>query len=152
MQRVVALCGPPRLNFWTDTRNWATIAFCMCFEAVVSSFYWDGQVCRADCQGGAPSETPRGSWASSVFDLRNSEADPLLPSLLERTPPEELDRRNALVRQESRHDALFELYPCQDEVCALPLFFVCHCSRTPTGAPHQIGLSERRSSNSPNLG
>ncbi|EEC08577.1 signal recognition particle receptor, putative, partial [Ixodes scapularis] len=72
-------------------------------------------VCRADCQGGAPSETPRGSWASSVFDLRNSEADPLLPSLLERTPPEELDRRNALVRQESRHDALFELYPCQDE-------------------------------------
>ncbi|XP_040062759.1 dedicator of cytokinesis protein 7 isoform X2 [Ixodes scapularis] len=75
----------------------------------------DVPVCRADCQGGAPSETPRGSWASSVFDLRNSEADPLLPSLLERTPPEELDRRNALVRQESRHDALFELYPCQDE-------------------------------------
>lgn len=116
-----------------------TGALCMGSEAVVSSFSWDGQVCRAE--GGAPSETPRGSWASSVFDLRNSEADPLLPSLLERTPPEELDRRNALLRQESRHDALFELYPCQDEVCAL--FFVCHCSRTPTGAPYQMGLLER---------
>ncbi|CAN8028774.1 unnamed protein product, partial [Ixodes persulcatus] len=108
-------CGPPCLIFSPHPCSWATGAFCMGFEAVVSSFYWDGQVCRADSQGGAPSETPRGSWASSVFDLRNSEADPLLPSLLERTPPEELDRRNALLRQESRHDALFELYPCQDE-------------------------------------
>lgn len=60
-------------------------------------------------------ETPRGSWASSVFDLRNSAADPLVPSLLERTPPEELDRRNAAQRLERRHDALFDLYPHQDE-------------------------------------
>ncbi|XP_075527914.1 dedicator of cytokinesis isoform X1 [Dermacentor variabilis] len=60
-------------------------------------------------------ETPRGSWASSVFDLRNSAADPLVPSLLERTPPEELDHRNAAQRLERRHDALFELYPLQDE-------------------------------------
>ncbi|KAL3252390.1 hypothetical protein MRX96_017703 [Rhipicephalus microplus] len=60
-------------------------------------------------------ETPRGSWASSVFDLRNSAADPLVPALLERTPPEELDRRNAAQRLERRHDALFELYPLQDE-------------------------------------
>ncbi|KAH9366287.1 hypothetical protein HPB48_010298 [Haemaphysalis longicornis] len=61
-------------------------------------------------------ETPRGSWASSVFDLRNSAADPLVPSLLERTPPDELDRRNAAQRLERRHDALFDLYPHQDEV------------------------------------
>ncbi|KAK8766565.1 hypothetical protein V5799_006661 [Amblyomma americanum] len=60
-------------------------------------------------------ETPRGSWASSVFDLRNSAADPLVPSLLERTPPDELDRRNAAQRLEKRHDALFELYPQQEE-------------------------------------
>ncbi|CAJ0935736.1 unnamed protein product, partial [Ranitomeya imitator] len=39
-------------------------------------------------------ETPRGSWASSIFDLKNSAPDPLLANLLDRAPPEEMDRIN----------------------------------------------------------
>ena len=48
------------------------------------------------------SDTPRGSWASSEFDLRNSVADPLLPSLLTRTPQETIDDNNYHARQENR--------------------------------------------------
>ncbi|XP_067118403.1 dedicator of cytokinesis protein 7 isoform X1 [Centruroides vittatus] len=60
-------------------------------------------------------DTPRGSWASSVFDLRNSQADQLIPSLLDHIPAEELDRTNATHRLENRQDAIFALYPSQDE-------------------------------------
>lgn len=48
------------------------------------------------------SDTPRGSWASSVFDLRNSVADPLLPSLLSRIPLDTVDNNNQQSRQENR--------------------------------------------------
>ncbi|XP_063863721.1 dedicator of cytokinesis protein 7-like isoform X4 [Scylla paramamosain] len=61
------------------------------------------------------SDTPRGSWASSVFDLRNSVADPLLPSLLTRIPLDTVDTNNQQARQENRQDSLFVLYPPQDE-------------------------------------
>lgn len=50
-------------------------------------------------------DTPRGSWAS--FDLRNSVSDPLIPSLLERVPPETIDQLNEVRRQEERQVCLF---------------------------------------------
>ncbi|XP_066563985.1 dedicator of cytokinesis protein 7 isoform X4 [Amia ocellicauda] len=60
-------------------------------------------------------DTPRGSWASSIFDLKNSSPDCLLPSLLDRSPPEDMDRRNAEQRTERRHPDLLGLYPAPDE-------------------------------------
>ncbi|XP_074640781.1 dedicator of cytokinesis protein 7-like [Tubulanus polymorphus] len=60
-------------------------------------------------------DTPRGSWASSIFDLRNSQADPLLPNLLDRIPPDKVDQYNAEERQMERHKELFPLFPPQDE-------------------------------------
>ncbi|XP_073478725.1 dedicator of cytokinesis protein 6 isoform X7 [Aquarana catesbeiana] len=63
----------------------------------------------------AMDETPRGSWASSIFDLKNSSPDPILPGLLERTPPEEVDRMNDEQRRENRHHHILALYPSPDE-------------------------------------
>uniref|UniRef100_A0A8C2KSE2 Dedicator of cytokinesis 6 n=1 Tax=Cyprinus carpio TaxID=7962 RepID=A0A8C2KSE2_CYPCA len=70
-------------------------------------------------------DTPRGSWASSIFDLKNSTPDALLPSVLERTAAEDMDRRNAENRQQCRHADLLGLYPVPDEDeaierCAIP--------------------------------
>lgn len=62
-------------------------------------------------------ETPRGSWASSIFDLKNSTPDALLPSVLERTALEDMDHRNTEARQQGRHSDLLGLYPPPDEVC-----------------------------------
>lgn len=62
-------------------------------------------------------ETPRGSWASSIFDLKNSSPDALLPSVLEHTAPEDMDRRNTEARLQGRHSDLLGLYPPPDEVC-----------------------------------
>ncbi|KAJ3598723.1 hypothetical protein NHX12_000666 [Muraenolepis orangiensis] len=39
-------------------------------------------------------DTPRGSWASSIFDLKNSSPDVLLPSVQDRAAVEDMDRRN----------------------------------------------------------
>uniref|UniRef100_A0A4X2KT50 Dedicator of cytokinesis 6 n=1 Tax=Vombatus ursinus TaxID=29139 RepID=A0A4X2KT50_VOMUR len=61
-------------------------------------------------------DTPRGSWASNIFDLKNSAADSLLPSLLERTAPDEIDRRNEELRRQNRPRDLLALYPAPDEV------------------------------------
>lgn len=61
-------------------------------------------------------DTPRGSWASSIFDLRNSQADSLLPSLLEHTAQEALDQQAQEQRQMNRQEALFSLYQQQHEV------------------------------------
>ncbi|KAM3925869.1 dedicator of cytokinesis protein 6 isoform 3-T3 [Leptodactylus fuscus] len=60
-------------------------------------------------------ETPRGSWASSIFDLKNSAPDPLLTNLLDRTLPEEIDRINEEQRRENRHPHILALYPAPDE-------------------------------------
>uniref|UniRef100_A0A672RE70 Dedicator of cytokinesis 6 n=1 Tax=Sinocyclocheilus grahami TaxID=75366 RepID=A0A672RE70_SINGR len=60
-------------------------------------------------------DTPRGSWASSIFDLKNSTPDALLPSVLERTAAEDMDRRNTENRQQCRHTDLLGLYPAPDE-------------------------------------
>lgn len=70
-------------------------------------------------------DTPRGSWASSIFDLRTSAADPLLLALLEPTPVEEVDRRNEELRKENRPPELLALFPIPDEDeaverCTLP--------------------------------
>uniref|UniRef100_A0AAY4C7T2 Dedicator of cytokinesis 6 n=1 Tax=Denticeps clupeoides TaxID=299321 RepID=A0AAY4C7T2_9TELE len=60
-------------------------------------------------------DTPRGSWASSIFDLKNSSPDALLPSVLERAASEDMDRRNADARQQGRHPDLLGLFPAPDE-------------------------------------
>lgn len=70
------------------------------------------------------SETPRGSWASSIFDLKQSQADAQLPNLFDRVSQEEVDRNNEIQRQQHRQDTVFSLYPAQDEV--IPLF-QAHC-------------------------
>ncbi|XP_059178065.1 dedicator of cytokinesis protein 7-like isoform X2 [Physella acuta] len=60
-------------------------------------------------------ETPRGSWASSIFDLKQSQADTLLPNLFDRITYDEVDRNNENIRQQNRYDNIFSLYPPQDE-------------------------------------
>uniref|UniRef100_A0A2I3GCR6 Dedicator of cytokinesis 7 n=1 Tax=Nomascus leucogenys TaxID=61853 RepID=A0A2I3GCR6_NOMLE len=60
-------------------------------------------------------DTPRGSWACSIFDLKNSLPDALLPNLLDRTPNEEIDRQNDDQRKSNRHKELFALHPSPDE-------------------------------------
>ncbi|XP_052826042.1 dedicator of cytokinesis protein 7 isoform X2 [Octopus bimaculoides] len=60
-------------------------------------------------------ETPRGSWASSIFDLKQSQADRLVEPILERIPAEEVDRNNESQRKQCRQNSLFSLYPSQDE-------------------------------------
>ncbi|XP_054984362.1 dedicator of cytokinesis protein 6 isoform X4 [Sorex araneus] len=64
---------------------------------------------------GSPEDTPRSSGASGIFDLRNLAADSLLPCLLERAAPEEVDRRNETLRRQQRPRALLTLYPAPDE-------------------------------------
>uniref|UniRef100_A0A7N4NQG1 Dedicator of cytokinesis 7 n=2 Tax=Sarcophilus harrisii TaxID=9305 RepID=A0A7N4NQG1_SARHA len=60
-------------------------------------------------------DTPRGSWACSIFDLKNSLPDALLPSLLDRTPNEDIDHQNDDQRKSNRHKELFALHPAPDE-------------------------------------
>ncbi|XP_046704166.1 dedicator of cytokinesis protein 7 isoform X20 [Silurus meridionalis] len=60
-------------------------------------------------------DTPRGSWACSIFDLKNSQPDSLLPHLLDRVPNEEIDRHNEEQRKAKRHRELFALHPALDE-------------------------------------
>ncbi|KAI1892107.1 hypothetical protein AGOR_G00150560 [Albula goreensis] len=60
-------------------------------------------------------DTPRGSWACSIFDLKNSLPDALLPHLLDRAPNEEIDRHNEEQRKSHRHRELFALHPALDE-------------------------------------
>uniref|UniRef100_A0AAQ4RHX2 Dedicator of cytokinesis 6 n=1 Tax=Gasterosteus aculeatus aculeatus TaxID=481459 RepID=A0AAQ4RHX2_GASAC len=79
-------------------------------------------------------ETPRGSWASSIFDLKNSSPDALLPSVLERAAAEEMDRRNTEARLQGRHSALLGLYPPPDEDeaverCSVPEVPKEHCGQ-----------------------
>uniref|UniRef100_A0A8D2MTQ6 Dedicator of cytokinesis 7 n=1 Tax=Zonotrichia albicollis TaxID=44394 RepID=A0A8D2MTQ6_ZONAL len=54
-------------------------------------------------------------WACSIFDLKNSQPDALLPNLLDRTPNEEIDHHNEDQRKSGRHKELFALHPAPDE-------------------------------------
>ncbi|XP_076463063.1 dedicator of cytokinesis protein 7-like isoform X1 [Babylonia areolata] len=60
-------------------------------------------------------DTPRGSWASSIFDLKQSQADALLPNLFDRATYDEVDRNNDTQRQQNRQDSIFSLYPLSEE-------------------------------------
>ncbi|XP_056388862.1 dedicator of cytokinesis protein 7 isoform X16 [Hyla sarda] len=60
-------------------------------------------------------DTPRGSWACSIFDLKNSLPDALLSNLLDRSPNEEIDHQNEHQRKSHRHKEIFALHPAQDE-------------------------------------
>ncbi|KAL0992883.1 hypothetical protein UPYG_G00100510 [Umbra pygmaea] len=77
-------------------------------------------------------DTPRGSWASSIFDLKNSSPDALLPSVLERTAADEMDQHNAEARLRGRHPDLLGLFPPPDEDeaverCSIPEVPREHC-------------------------
>lgn len=61
-------------------------------------------------------DTPRGSWASSIFDLKQSQADVLLPNLFEQMSYEQVDKQNEDQRQQHRLDSLFSMYEIPDEV------------------------------------
>ncbi|XP_077590257.1 dedicator of cytokinesis protein 7 isoform X1 [Stigmatopora nigra] len=79
-------------------------------------------------------ETPRGSWANSIFDLRNSAPDVLLRSVLERTGAEDMDCRNTEARLQERHGDLLGLYlpPDEDEAverCSVPEVPKEHCGQ-----------------------
>uniref|UniRef100_A0A669CEW2 Dedicator of cytokinesis 6 n=1 Tax=Oreochromis niloticus TaxID=8128 RepID=A0A669CEW2_ORENI len=79
-------------------------------------------------------ETPRGSWASSIFDLKNSSPDALLPTVLEQTAAEDMDHRNTEARQQGRHNDLLGLFPPPDEDeaverCSLPEVPKEHCGQ-----------------------
>uniref|UniRef100_A0A671SWQ2 Dedicator of cytokinesis protein 7-like n=1 Tax=Sinocyclocheilus anshuiensis TaxID=1608454 RepID=A0A671SWQ2_9TELE len=54
-------------------------------------------------------------WACSIFDLKNSQPDALLPHLLDRVPNEEIDHHNEDQRKSNRHRELFALHPALDE-------------------------------------
>nr|XP_022315801.1 dedicator of cytokinesis protein 7-like isoform X2 [Crassostrea virginica] len=58
---------------------------------------------------------PRGSWASSIFDLKSSQGDQLLPHLFDQVSYEQIDEENKKSRQENREDTLFSLYPGEEE-------------------------------------
>ncbi|TNN37113.1 Dedicator of cytokinesis protein 7 [Liparis tanakae] len=58
---------------------------------------------------------PKQVWACSIFDLKNSLPDALLPHLLDRAPNEEIDRHNEEHRKANRHRELFALHPALDE-------------------------------------
>ncbi|XP_048256489.1 dedicator of cytokinesis protein 7-like isoform X1 [Haliotis rufescens] len=60
-------------------------------------------------------ETPRGSWASSIFDLKQSQADALLPNLFQRMSYDDVDHNNENQRQQNRQDNIFSLFPPQEE-------------------------------------
>ena len=60
--------------------------------------------------------TPRSSWASSIFDLKNSEMDELLPRLLEHIPNTEQDEINTDTRRNNRNHYLYRLYPPLEDV------------------------------------
>ncbi|XP_010898348.2 dedicator of cytokinesis protein 7 isoform X3 [Esox lucius] len=79
-------------------------------------------------------DTPRGSWASSIFDLKSSSPDALLPSVLEPTAADDMDRRNAEARLQGRHRDLLGLFspPDEDEAverCSLPEVPKEHCGQ-----------------------
>ena len=60
------------------------------------------------------STTPRGSWASAIYDLESTESDDLLKHVLDRSvSAEEQDKRNEGDRAEERHQSIFSLYPMQ---------------------------------------
>ncbi|XP_057299405.1 dedicator of cytokinesis protein 7-like isoform X1 [Hydractinia symbiolongicarpus] len=60
-------------------------------------------------------ETPRGSWASSIFDLQSCQPDPLLESLLDNTDIEEIDSQNEVLRDKNRVPSIFSIFSPQEE-------------------------------------
>lgn len=112
---------PCRLDVYVNTLR-RTGACSWCSVLAHSLLQDDSQHCS-----GSPEDTPRSSGASGVFSLRNLAADSLLPTLLERAAPEDVDRRNEALRRQHRAPALLTLYPAPDEVGAL---WLAHCPQT----------------------
>uniref|UniRef100_A0A8C5KBC0 Dedicator of cytokinesis C/D N-terminal domain-containing protein n=1 Tax=Jaculus jaculus TaxID=51337 RepID=A0A8C5KBC0_JACJA len=67
------------------------------------------------CLSSSLNDTPRGSWAFSIFSLKNSLPDALLPNLLDQTPNEEIDHQNDDQRKSNCHEELFGLHLSPDE-------------------------------------
>ncbi|XP_040585899.1 dedicator of cytokinesis protein 6 isoform X2 [Mesocricetus auratus] len=100
---------------------------CQVFEQDTSGDERMGPEDMDDSQhcSGSPEDTPRNSGASGIFSLKNLASDSLLPALLERAAPEDVDRRNEALRRQQRAPALLTLYPAPDEDeaverCSLP--------------------------------
>jgi len=56
------------------------------------------------------------SWTNSVPDLKDSQADPLVQSLLEPAAADTVDANNRALRLQNRHDSVFALFRPQPEV------------------------------------
>jgi len=125
LQRSALLHGTPRQEFEVDTDDFSSTQTLRSISQ--HSLSHSEESADKDSLGSMSSkrhslslsDTPRGSWASSDFDLRNSASDGLIPSLLERVPVEEIDRLNEARRMENRQEAIFSLYPLQDEEDAI---------------------------------
>ena len=88
----------------------------MCAHSRVCSlyiFYLQGESKRSSIR---LNDVSRSSWASSVFDLKSSKPDELLPNLLDQIPVEEVDLTNQKKRESDRHKQLFTIYQPLDEV------------------------------------
>uniref|UniRef100_A0A7M5X2J4 Dedicator of cytokinesis protein 7 n=2 Tax=Clytia hemisphaerica TaxID=252671 RepID=A0A7M5X2J4_9CNID len=59
--------------------------------------------------------TPRGSWASSIFDLQSCQPDPLLQGLLDNIPIEDVDKQNKVFREKNRVSSIFSIFPQNEE-------------------------------------
>jgi len=55
------------------------------------------------------------SRTSQLFDLKNSQSDPLISGILNTSNIEETDRLNEIRRADSRYPSLFVLYPLEEE-------------------------------------
>ena len=56
------------------------------------------------------------SWTESAPDLKNSQSDPLIKSVLEPSAADTMDANNRADRLQNRHDSIFALFPPQSEV------------------------------------
>eukprot|EP00112_Aurelia_sp_Birch-Aquarium-sp1_P006977 Seg1762.3 transcript_id=Seg1762.3/GoldUCD/mRNA.D3Y31 product="Dedicator of cytokinesis protein 7" protein_id=Seg1762.3/GoldUCD/D3Y31 len=63
----------------------------------------------------AYNDMPRGSWASSIFDLQTSQPDELLSGILESIPQEDIDQQNENERKKDRVHQLFSVYIPNEE-------------------------------------
>ncbi|XP_065674534.1 dedicator of cytokinesis protein 7 isoform X2 [Hydra vulgaris] len=71
---------------------------------------------KADSLQKAIQDTPRGSWASSIFDLQSCPPDPLLEALFDDISFEEMDRQNEIFRHKKRLDSMFSFFTQSEDV------------------------------------
>ena len=67
-------------------------------------------------------------WTVSTADLKNSQPDPLIESLLEPTAADVTDANNRTERSQNRQSSIFALFPAQSEVVSNERMPSTYCS------------------------